>query len=91
MTLAQQVLSLTEEKWSGEVKTRFHPKPGLFASGSAQEIADYLHKRCHSFQQCMSRVTFYLNRAGDNLSPERKRTLERVKDLLEKKRQELEK
>jgi tRNA(adenine34) deaminase len=63
------------------------PAPGLFKK-SAQEIAEGLAKKSVSPEgpgQGMRMLSFYENRAGKNLSQERKRTLEHAKDLLHEK------
>jgi tRNA(adenine34) deaminase len=63
------------------------PGPGLFKK-SAKEIAEGLEKKSVSPKgpgQAMQMLSFYENRGGKNLSAERKRTLERAKDLLREK------
>lgn len=75
---------LIEKKWSGQVKTSYEPPEGLFTR-SAQEIADQLHKDSSDLSQAMSRLMFYVNRAGSNLSSERKKVMNQVKDILRKK------
>jgi hypothetical protein len=64
----------------------------VFKRRGAKAIADSLkrsaeqsHRRKASpFQSAMSMLTFYINRAGENLSPTRRRVLERAKDELRK-------
>lgn len=75
---------MSEDKWSGGVQTKYSPPEGLFKQ-SAEAIADQLAKDSNSLKQAMSRLNFYINRAGDNLSGERKSELERAKGLLRKK------
>jgi len=77
-------LFLNEKKWSGKVKTKYHPPEGTFTK-SAEEIATQLAKDSSDLKQAMSRLNFYINRAGENLSTERKRVLDKAKDLLRKK------
>ncbi len=72
------------KKWSGKVETDWHPKEGTF-EGSASSIASYLANNSDSFKQAMSRLNFYINRAGSNLPDERKSVLERAKELLRKR------
>ena len=72
------------EKWSGKVKTKYEPPEGLFTK-DAETIASQLAKDSTDLQQAMSRLNFYINRVGTNLSPDRKSTLENVKELLRKK------
>jgi hypothetical protein len=63
---------------------------GVFAKSSPRAIARSLKRSAESstrrkagpYQSAMSMLTFYLNRAGRNLSAERRRTLERAKDEL---------
>ena len=43
-------LNEDEEKWSGKVKTKWHPKEGLFTKG-ASEIAGYLAKNSSSLKK----------------------------------------
>ena len=75
-------------RWSAKVKTdSTKPAPGLFKK-SAKEIAEGLAKRSVSPEgpgQGMRMLSFYENRAGKNLSSERKQTLEKAKDLLREK------
>lgn len=79
--------------WSAEVTEHDHPyalPPGLFANGSAQEIAQALkhsaetnpkHKE-HPFASAMSMLDFYINRAGSGLSTEDREKLDNVKTEL---------
>jgi Protein of unknown function (DUF3175) len=80
-------------KWSAEVTARSNAldlEPKVFEKESAQEIARSLkrsaetsdRRKSSAFRSAMSMLTFYINRAGRNLSPERKRTLEAAKDRL---------
>lgn len=70
-----------EKKWSGEVETKWHPKEGIFTK-SAEEIAKYLKGESSGLKQAMSRLNFYINRSGKNLSKSRKETLEAAKNKL---------
>lgn len=74
---------ITAKNWSDKVKTKWSPPEGLFTR-SAEEIAKVLHDESDDLQQAMSRLNFYVNRAGDNLSSERVKTLESVKSKLRK-------
>ena len=75
-------------RWSAKVKTdSTKPAPGLFKK-SAKAIAAGLDKKSVSPEgtgQAMRMLSFYENRAGKNLSAERKGTLERAKDILREK------
>jgi uncharacterized protein DUF3175 len=81
------------EKWSADVTKRSDSldlEPGVFEKKSAQEIARSLkrsaetsdRRKSSAFRSAMSMLTFYINRAGRNLPPERKRTLETAKERL---------
>lgn len=66
-----------------DVKTKWHPKEGLFTSDSPSEIANYLLSHSKDPQQAMNRLVFYMNRAGENL--ENKSTLEKAKKIIHSK------
>ena len=72
-------------RWSAKVHTEStHPEHGLF-NQNAETIARRLASKSVSPKgpaSGMRMLTFYLNRAGKNLSAERKRTLEQAKKLL---------
>jgi tRNA(adenine34) deaminase len=76
------------KRWSAKVTTdSTHPTPGIF-NASAQAIADDLAKPSVSPKgpgQGMQMLSFYENRAGKNLSAERKHTLDHAKDILREK------
>lgn len=79
------MLSYSEEakkkKWSKDVKPKWHPPEGLFNESPAK-IAAELKKHSENRQQAMGRLTFYMNRAGKNLSKEDVKRLEDAKVLL---------
>jgi Protein of unknown function (DUF3175) len=62
----------------------------VFKLKSARAIAESLRRsaqksarrKAEPFRSALSMLVFYINRAGKNLSPERRRTLERAKDEL---------
>ena len=66
-----------------DVKTKWHPKEGLFSGDNPKEIADYLLKNSKDSTQAMRRLCFYMNRAGDKLK--NKEVLNKVKELLKNK------
>ena len=76
------------KRWSAKVTTdSTKPGPGLFKK-SAKAIAEGLAKESVSPKgpgQAMQMLSFYENRGGKNLSPERKKTLENAKDILREK------
>ena len=63
---------------------------GVFTWNNPQKIAKSLKKSAEAslsrkgtpFQSAMSMLNFYINRAGKNLKPQRKRILERAKKEL---------
>ena len=81
------------KKWSGKVTRESHAldlENGVFKKRSARDIARSLKRsaeRSHErksppLRSAMSMLTFYINRAGKNMSASRKRTLEAAKDEL---------
>jgi tRNA(adenine34) deaminase len=78
-------------RWSAKVKTdSTKPSAGLFKK-SAKAIADELASKKDSPKgpgQGMQMLSFYKNRAGKNLSAERRRTLDHAKELLHDKVEE---
>ena len=76
------------KRWSAKVTTdSTKPGPGLFKK-SAKAIAAGLAKKSVSPKgpgQAMQMLSFYENRGGKNLSPERKKALENAKDILREK------
>ncbi|MFC1842396.1 DUF3175 domain-containing protein [Candidatus Dependentiae bacterium] len=68
--------------WSADVETKWHAPEGFFEQ-SAEEIAKGLKAASDSLDQAMSRLNFYINRAGTKLSEERKNTLEKAKKILD--------
>jgi hypothetical protein len=65
-------------------------EPGVFTQRSPREIALSLQRsalrsqrrKAEPFRSAMSMLSFYINRAGKYLGPERRRTLNRAKDEL---------
>jgi len=83
------------KKWSQDVTENSDAmdlKEGIFKSSNPKKIAESLeqsaessHRRKSSpFRSAMSMLTFYINRAGDQLTKKQKGTLEKVKDELRK-------
>jgi len=79
----------SDAKWSSKVKTvSTSPPPGLYTKG-AETIARVMATKKVSPEglgSAIRMVQFYINRAGKELSPSRKRTLEKAKRLLQEKR-----
>jgi hypothetical protein len=80
-------------KWTAEVTEHSDAldlEPDVFTSDDPKTIAVSLkrsaeasHRRkAEPYRSAMSMLTFYINRAGDNLSAERKRTLGAAKSEL---------
>jgi len=80
-------------KWSSEVTQRSDAldlEGGIFASDNPHEIAVSLkksaersrHRRSSPYRSAMSMLTFYINRAGKNLSTRKRKTLEAAKSEL---------
>ena len=83
------------KNWSGKVtKTSFalDLEKGVFTWDNPQKIASSLktsavnspRRKGTPFQSAMSMLNFYINRAGKNLKPERKKILEQAKVELKK-------
>jgi hypothetical protein len=82
-----------EHKWSAhvnETSDALDLEKDVFKKGSARQVAQSLahsarasHRRkSNPYRSAMSMLTFYINRAGDNLPAARRRTLEKAKDEL---------
>jgi hypothetical protein len=78
-------------RWSAEVTTHSNAldlEQGVFALKGPKQIAASLkhsaetsgRKKASAFRSALSMLTFYINRAGRNLSAARRRTLIRAKD-----------
>lgn len=85
--------SRRNRRWSGDVTAHSDAldlEPRVFEKESAGEIAESLKRSAEAsgrrksspFRSAMSMLTFYINRAGRNLPPERKQTLESAKGKL---------
>jgi hypothetical protein len=80
-------------KWSAHVtrdSDALDLEEGVFTWDDPARIAQSLkrsadnstRRKAEPFQSAMSMLNFYINRAGKNLDPERRRILERAKDEL---------
>jgi len=85
----------SKKKWSQDVTENSDAmdlKGGVFKQRSAKKIADSLkasaehsdRRKASPFQSAMSMLSFYINRAGKQLSKSRLATLDRAKDELRK-------
>ena len=81
MTTLKEILN--EKKWSAAVETEWSPPEGFFTK-SAEKIAAGLKAKSKDLKQAMSRLNFFINRAGKNLSADDKARLENAKDKLRK-------
>lgn len=70
-----------KKKWSGKVDAEWEPKENFF-KGSAKSIASGLKKNSKDLKQAMSRLNFYINRGGKNLSADDKERLNTAKETL---------
>ena len=81
------------KRWSQEVTEHSHAlilEKDIFASHDPKAIARLLkrsaeestRRKSETFRSAMSMLTFYINRAGRNLSAEQRETLEAAKDEL---------
>ncbi|HEY3912072.1 MAG TPA: DUF3175 domain-containing protein [Stellaceae bacterium] len=82
-----------EKYWSGRVTKESDAldlEPEVFKKDDPERIARSLkhsaerstRRRAGPYQSAMSMLNFYINRAGRNLPPERKRILSKAKDAL---------
>jgi len=68
-------------------------EPGVFKKARPEDIASSLansaersdRRKAEPFQSAMSMLTFYINRAGKNLSDQDRKRLEAAKDALRKR------
>ena len=81
----EQVENLEEAgKWSHKVKTKHTPPEDLFATGSAEKIANWAKKEHSSLGKAISSLNFYINRAGSKLDPKQKRRVKNAIEMLQK-------
>jgi len=84
---------MTKKRWSGEVTEHSDAldlKDGVFKSNDPHEIAVSLKKSAEDsdrrksspYRSAMSMLTFYINRAGRNLSRRQRKTLDAAKEEL---------
>lgn len=85
--------SRSGRRWSAEVmrtSDALDLEPAVFRKSSPRAIAQSLkrsaersrRRKSTPYQSAMSMLTFYINRAGRQLSPRRRATLQRAKDEL---------
>jgi hypothetical protein len=78
-----KMLNESAKKWSADVEPKTKVKKDFFKQ-SAKKIAMGIKAKDKSFKAGMSMLNFYINRAGENLSPEDKVRLEKAKNELRK-------
>ncbi|HTW85823.1 MAG TPA: DUF3175 domain-containing protein [Candidatus Sulfotelmatobacter sp.] len=81
----------SQNRWSADVTAhdRHDVGGGVFSTGTAAEIADAVIGAAleegadeHLERRAMAKLTFYENRAGRHLSPERRAVLDEAKELV---------
>jgi len=83
----KKLIQETEEKWSAEVtkNEKFHPPEGTFKEKSSQEIARIISQDWRAgLKKTMARLNFFLNRGGENISPEIRAKVNHAKDIVHK-------
>jgi len=91
--MAKHSRSTRSEDWSGRVTRESHAlelEDGVFTWTDPRRIAQSLRlsaeaaarRKAAPFRSAMSMLVFYINRAGKQLSPDRRRILEQAKDEL---------
>jgi len=95
LKLEMKITKKVKKYWSGEVAKRSNAldlEAGVFTWNDPKKIAKSLKRSAEAsdrrkgtpYQSAMSMLNFYINRAGKNLKPARKRILERAKTELRK-------
>ena len=91
----REKVSPEERRWSNEVtrsSDALDLEEGVFAKQTPRDVALSLKRSAEAstrrkgtpYQSAMSMLTFYINRAGKNLSDDRRRVLEQAKVELRK-------
>jgi len=86
-------MAARSKRWSARVTRESHAlalEDGVFTKRSARAIAASLkrsadrstQRKSDPYRSAMSMLTFYINRAGKNLAPSRRRTLAAAKKEL---------
>ncbi len=86
-------MTKAKEKWSAEVTAHSDAldlEEDIFQSDDPKKIAASLkrsaerseRRKAEPFRSSISMLTFYINRAGDNLPDKKKKVLEQAKDEL---------
>ncbi len=86
--MATKTKPKAKRKWSAKVATdSTHPQAGLFNKGATAIARSLASKKVSPKgpSSGMRMLTFYINRAGKNLSATRRKELQRAKELLSKR------
>jgi len=94
-TRPKSAQSSANDRWSGDVTHKSDAldlEEGVFTKKTPRAVALSLKRSAEAssrrkgtpFQSAMSMLNFYINRAGKNLSDERRAVLEQAKDELRK-------
>jgi hypothetical protein len=75
---------VAKKLWSRKVKTHWHPPAGFFER-PASAVARGLLRASKTPGQAVKRLTFYINRAGKNLSTADRARLHRAVRMIEAK------
>lgn len=78
---ALEIIELLEQRLS-QIEPKLNVPDGLFRDGTAQSIASFFIGASETLQQAMSRLTFFINRAGKNLDPDIKSKVEQAMDIV---------
>lgn len=97
MAFLRKIFTMAKKtkKWSQDVTENSDAmdlKEGVFKSSNPKKIAESLklsaessrRRKSSPFRSAMSMLTFYINRAGDQLTKKQKGTLEKAKGELRK-------
>lgn len=73
---------LDEEKWSADVETKWNPPKDFFKQSASNIASGLMSASGNNLKTASSRLNFYINRAGKNLSSEDRKRLEAAKKKL---------
>lgn len=75
--------AILESEDLSDVETKWSPREGLFKEDDPEKIVRSLVRSSKDYNQAMKRLTFYMNRAGENLK--NKTVLNKAKQILHDK------
>ena len=84
-----KIIAIADEKWSADVTDKEYPTDktpeGLFMK-AAETIVTYLIRMADGdVDKASKKLSFYINRAGSNLSDTDKTRLDRAKEIMHKR------